>query len=57
MSEKWWYAVDEDGRVTRKSTNHTYLSEVARLKGWKVTDKPDITVTDYDVIEDDVIED
>lgn len=38
--EKWWYAIDKHGTVMRKSTNHKYLSEVARLKGWTVTDRP-----------------
>lgn len=36
MTEKWWYAVDADGNVMRKSTNRKYLAEVARLKGWTV---------------------
>jgi hypothetical protein len=40
MAEQWWWAVDTEGHVMRKSTNRVYLSEVARLKGWTVKKAP-----------------
>lgn len=36
MQEKWWYAIDKQGNIQRKSTNKTLLDQVAKLKGWTV---------------------